>query len=137
MWWWFIALLLIVLALCPRGKGALGRSALRALEVNLLAAPGEQPRVPTQEPAQLLERVERRVTPYQKKTICAEAKWRCASCHRIVDQGFEVDHRIPIADGGSNEAMNLSCLCRNCHRLKTSRESSARRFGDKRSKRRL
>ncbi len=77
----------------------------------------------------------RRVTPYQKKMACANAAWKCQSCSRVVGADFEVDRSRPLWAGGTNEADNLACICRDCHRLKTSRENSERRLGIKRQKR--
>ena len=39
---------------------------------------------------------------------------------------LEVDHRIPLSEGGSNDLDNLWLLCRDCHKVKTSAERSAR-----------
>jgi 5-methylcytosine-specific restriction protein A len=38
----------------------------------------------------------------------------------------EVDHIRPLADGGTNDAHNLQCLCKSCHSRKT-REDMQRR----------
>lgn len=35
----------------------------------------------------------------------------------------EVDHVVPLADGGTNEDGNLQLLCVECHRRKTTREA--------------
>lgn len=40
---------------------------------------------------------------------------------------WELDHRIPLIDGGSHELSNLQTLCTPCHRRKTAREASERR----------
>ena len=39
---------------------------------------------------------------------------------------LEVEHAVPLHNGGSNELDNLRLLCRNCHRSKTTVEHSAR-----------
>lgn len=39
---------------------------------------------------------------------------------------LELDHKLALHAGGSNEIDNLWLLCRSCHRLKTSAEQSAR-----------
>ena len=45
--------------------------------------------------------------------------WQCRGCRRDVRVcGFHVDHRIPIAKGGSNEAWNIQILCPACNRRK-------------------
>jgi len=47
---------------------------------------------------------------------------KCAFCRKpfgYVNE-FELDHKIPVAVGGSPRALeNLQPLCRNCHKLKT------------------
>ena len=35
----------------------------------------------------------------------------------------EIDHKVPLSSGGSNEWGNLQSLCRECHRIKTLGES--------------
>ena len=35
----------------------------------------------------------------------------------------EVDHIIPVADGGGDDAENLQGLCKSCHTRKTSAET--------------
>ena len=46
--------------------------------------------------------------------------FRCASCHRIVDgPEAQVDHRIPLAEGGTDDQVNLQTLCIGCHSRKT------------------
>ena len=50
-----------------------------------------------------------------------------------------VDHVVPLADGGSNDAANLQPLCVQCHHAKTAREhrerGQLRRAQGKRSQR--
>lgn len=39
---------------------------------------------------------------------------------------LEVDHRLALRDGGTNDIDNLHLLCRDCHKAKTAREQSQR-----------
>lgn len=39
---------------------------------------------------------------------------------------LEVDHKVPLSEGGGNDLDNLWLLCRECHKRKTSGERSAR-----------
>lgn len=39
---------------------------------------------------------------------------------------LEVDHIVPLSEGGSNEYDNLWLLCRQCHKEKTAAERSGR-----------
>ncbi len=40
---------------------------------------------------------------------------------------WELDHIVPLIDGGGHEAANLQTLCTPCHKTKTAREALARR----------
>jgi len=49
-------------------------------------------------------------------------KGLCAACTKKIDagKGWDIDHILPLALGGTNEPHNLQILCRSCHRSKTS-----------------
>ncbi len=40
---------------------------------------------------------------------------------------WELDHVVPLIDGGGHELGNLQTLCTPCHKAKTTREAAARR----------
>ena len=61
----------------------------------------------------------RNVTPLKKKVVASKQKWKCKICQNILDYTYEVDHIVPIYNGGSNEIENLQALCRSCHGKKT------------------
>jgi len=65
----------------------------------------------------------RSVSGTKKKWIAAQQGWKCNGCHTQLDAWFEVDHKIRLADGGSNNVDNLVALCRNCHGKKTTIEN--------------
>jgi hypothetical protein len=65
----------------------------------------------------------RAVSETKKKYIASNQNWKCGDCKRQLDHTFEVDHRIRLEHGGSNDVSNLVALCRNCHGLKTSSEN--------------
>ena len=44
---------------------------------------------------------------------------RCAICHEGEKKVLEVDHAIPLVEGGTNAIQNLRLLCRECHRDET------------------
>ena len=50
----------------------------------------------------------------------------CQEClrHGIYTPATDVDHIIPKAAGGTDSPNNLQCLCKKCHRIKTSKEDS-------------
>jgi 5-methylcytosine-specific restriction protein A len=44
---------------------------------------------------------------------------KCFFCDDSLSDYYEVDHQIPLKLGGENDLANLQCLCRKCHRAKT------------------
>ena len=52
-----------------------------------------------------------------------QAKGRCASCTLPIapGKGWDIDHIIPLALGGSDTPDNLQILCRICHSTKTAK----------------
>ena len=61
----------------------------------------------------------RSVSGTKKKYVASNQEWKCGSCRQKLDAWFEVDHKVRLADGGSNHIDNLIALCRNCHGKKT------------------
>lgn len=49
----------------------------------------------------------------------------CVDCGRISTTN-EIDHEIPLEQGGSNDDANLRIRCIECHKAKTKREAEAR-----------
>ncbi len=72
----------------------------------------------------------KRVTPFQAKRIAAAQDWRCAcGCigpydpqrrGYLLDASYEIDHRVPLSAGGSNDESNLQALLRIHHQAKSS-----------------
>ena len=72
----------------------------------------------------------KRVTPFQAKKIAAAQDWRCAcGCvdprdpqrrGYLLDASYEIDHKIPLTAGGSNDESNLQALLRTHHQAKSS-----------------
>ena len=55
----------------------------------------------------------------------------CARCHRHLHPvSIEVDHIVPLADGGGDFAFNIQILCKSCHRKKTTGEARRRAAGE-------
>lgn len=61
----------------------------------------------------------------KRKVILKRDDWMCQECLRngIYTQGTDVDHIKPKHLGGTDEESNLELLCRECHKVKTQRES--------------
>lgn len=59
---------------------------------------------------------------------------QCGECQRTgrVLPATEVDHRIPKAEGGTDEPHNLCAINAECHKRKTAKESGRARAGAKR-----
>ncbi len=49
--------------------------------------------------------------------------YQCQSCHKIdlTAKNLQVDHIIPLAQGGANHLSNLQTLCAKCNREKSSK----------------
>ena len=54
-----------------------------------------------------------------EEPLCRE----CLAAGRVTP-ATDVDHIVPLADGGTNERGNLQALCHSCHSRKTARQSS-------------
>lgn len=53
--------------------------------------------------------------------------YTCPILGKLFDEaGYDIDHVLALADGGSNDISNLQALCPSCHRVKTARENRAR-----------
>ncbi|HGO6084167.1 TPA: HNH endonuclease [Enterobacter cloacae] len=63
--------------------------------------------------------------------ILKRDKGLCQECLRrdAITEATSVDHRLPLAHGGSDSDDNLESLCTPCHRAKTARERLSGRQG--------
>ena len=60
------------------------------------------------------------ITPLVKKRVAARQKWRCAICKELFDETYEIDHIIPLSQGGHATAENnLQALCKRDHMFKS------------------
>jgi len=69
----------------------------------------------------------RLLTEPEKKIVAARQSWRCSACDELLSSAFQVDHTVPLCDGGEDTINNATAMCPNCHALKTQREAIARR----------
>jgi len=65
----------------------------------------------------------RAVSETKKKFVASQQNWRCGKCNSQLNHTYEIDHKIRLEYGGSNEVDNLIALCRNCHGEKTAKEN--------------
>jgi len=68
-------------------------------------------------------KVKRSVSETKKKYVAAQQGWNCGGCKKQLPAWFEVDHKIRLDNGGSNNVDNLVALCRDCHGKKTAFEN--------------
>ncbi|MCP3721741.1 HNH endonuclease [Paraburkholderia sp. CNPSo 3272] len=62
-----------------------------------------------------------------RKRIAVEQQFKCQRCGCVwLPWRDQVDHDVPLEQGGSNDDSNLRLLCDDCHKLKTADEASAR-----------
>lgn len=67
----------------------------------------------------------RSVSESRKKIIAASQQWKCGHCKEQLDFNYQIDHKVRLEYGGSNEPHNLTALCPNCHSKKTILEHHA------------
>ena len=68
------------------------------------------------------QKIKRSVSEAKKKYVAANQGWRCGHCNTLLDATYEVDHKLALMHGGTNDINNLEALCPNCHRKKTVEE---------------
>ena len=65
----------------------------------------------------------RSVSETKKKYVAFNQGWKCGECGNQLTHTFEIDHRVRLEQGGSNDVTNLVALCRECHGQKTAMEN--------------
>ncbi|MFP3564704.1 HNH endonuclease [Paraburkholderia sp. SIMBA_030] len=62
-----------------------------------------------------------------RQRIAVEQQFTCQRCGLAwFPWRDQVDHDVPLEQGGSNDDENLNLLCDDCHKAKTAQEASAR-----------
>ncbi len=66
--------------------------------------------------------------------IYAKCNGHCASCGRklMAGEDYEIDHKIALANGGTDDDENLQLLCEGCHLIKTGDDVSDAAKGKRR-----
>lgn len=61
--------------------------------------------------------------PEVRKYVFDRNNYQCQSCHKIdlTAKTLQVDHIIPLAQGGTNDFSNLQTLCAKCNRKKSAK----------------
>lgn len=78
-------------------------------------------------PTMTTTRARRHVSESLKKWVAASQGWKCGLCKCTLPACYQVDHKVPLWQLGSNQAENLWALCPNCHGEKTLKENISRR----------
>lgn len=59
-----------------------------------------------------------------RMAVFARDLFTCRDCKRIFQPNeLHCDHIIPLSKGGSDDYVNLQCMCTKCHESKTIREN--------------
>jgi 5-methylcytosine-specific restriction endonuclease McrA len=67
----------------------------------------------TGEPVAIAPR--RKLTPKQRLEVLIAGKGRCEICGEKIIDAFDIDHRVPLALGGADDASNWRALHPDCH----------------------
>jgi 5-methylcytosine-specific restriction endonuclease McrA len=63
----------------------------------------------------------------KRERVALAHQYRCAGCGCVWVPGRDqIDHRVPLEQGGSNDEGNLDPLCDLCHKAKTAAEAATR-----------
>lgn len=99
---------------------------LLTLKPRLASIPAS--RVATLEPkAGTTERMRGRAWVQTRRRVALAHGYRCVDCGLVWRSSVdEIDHDVPLEQGGSNDDANLRPRCRGCHKAKTDAEQKAR-----------
>ncbi len=77
------------------------------------------------------KQIDRKQTQVQKKAprkrfgarirnmIASNQDWKCYICVKSLPPDYHLDHKVPLVEGGADQAYNLGACCVNCHSKKT------------------
>jgi 5-methylcytosine-specific restriction endonuclease McrA len=73
------------------------------------------------------ERIRGRAWMKTRERVALAHDYRCAGCGCVwVPSRDQIDHAVPLEQGGSNDDSNLRPLCDDCHKAKTADEARLR-----------
>jgi len=74
----------------------------------------------------------RSLTQKKRAELFLAQNGKCYDCPRKLMPGmYHADHRLPLADGGSNDDDNIVLICLDCHKAKTRGENKSRAHHDR------
>ena len=72
------------------------------------------------------ESVKKQVAGRQRYSCATIEGYNCPMNNQPFDEsGYDIDHIVELRHGGTNEISNLQALCVSCHRVKTTRNTTA------------
>lgn len=73
------------------------------------------------------DRIRGRAWMRERQIALVNGSFTCVDCG-LISVTNEIDHDVPLEQGGLNEQSNYRVRCSDCHKAKTAREAKAR-FG--------
>lgn len=71
------------------------------------------------------ERITGRSLQRIRKRIALRDEYTCRACGRVT-YDFEIDHIVPLFEGGAESDINRQLLCLDCHKVKSDAEDMRR-----------
>lgn len=71
------------------------------------------------------ERMRGRAWMETRKAALTRGRYACVDCGHV-GMDNEIDHDVPLEQGGSHDQSNLRIRCKACHKAKTAREAAHR-----------
>lgn len=62
------------------------------------------------------------IPSWYRLEIASEQSWKCNNCMIQLPGYFDIDHKIALCNGGTNDRGNLQALCVSCHAKKSRSE---------------
>lgn len=69
-----------------------------------------------------LRAAEGKHTAAELKALMVKQRGKCACCREPLKHGYDVDHVVPLAKGGTNDILNIQLLCPPCNRSKGAKD---------------
>lgn len=63
-------------------------------------------------------------TNLEGKIVAESQDWKCNHCRNKLTAYYQVDHILPVSEGGTTIRSNLQVLCASCHAKKSTLERS-------------
>ena len=64
------------------------------------------------------------IPPTIRQAVSEQCKGKCALCGDSYAAKFDVDHIVPLREGGLDNISNMQALCRPCHARKCEQEET-------------